>query len=106
MTIPNCDPANTIIQVDLDKFKAQRAVHKIKFIYTDEGSYLVFVLKNDPTRDLYLTTRRERTRPKVFVNQNLLLADLHRSFPGLIFEANGDLIPPPGPEDTDETGSL
>jgi hypothetical protein len=95
MTIPNCDPANTITQVELDKLKAQGAIQKIKFIYTEEGSYLIFVLKSDPERDMYLVTRRDRAHPKVFLNQNLILADLYRSFPGLIFEANGDLIPPP-----------
>lgn len=97
MPIPHCDPADTILQADLDKVKTQHAVLKIRLIYTEEGSYLSFVLKNDPAKELYLTTRRERTRPKVFVDQNLLLADLHRNFPGLIFEASGSQAPPPEP---------
>jgi len=104
MTIPNCDPADTILQVELDKVSAQQAVLKIKLIYTEEGSYLVYVLKNNPTKELHLTTRRDRTRPKVFIDQNRLLADLHATYPGIIFEANGNLLrptkdgTPPSPE--------
>lgn len=108
MTIPNCDPSDTILQVDLDKVKTSESVLKIKLVNTDEGSFLIFVLKSDPTRELFLTTRRDRTRPKVFVDQNLLLDDLRRSFPdfsfntpelrGIVFEATRRQLTPPAPD--------
>lgn len=97
MSIPHCDPAETITQVDLDKAYQQNLVLKIRYFYTGEGSFLKFTLANNPEQEFFLSTRRERTRPKVFVDQNLLLADLHRRFPGLVFEANGQQMTPPGP---------
>ncbi len=105
MPIPNCDPSSTILQVDLDKLTTQQAVLRIKLIYTEEGSYLIFVLRNDPTKELFLTTRRERTRPKVFVDQNLLLAELHRNFPNLIFEASGNQLQSPPPASAQTSGA-
>src|SRR4051794_32647349 len=84
MTIPSCDPTNTITQVDLDKAIAQQGVAKIKYIFTEQGAYLMFELRKHPGREFYLTTRRDRTRPRTFVDQHQLLQELHQKFPGLI----------------------
>lgn len=97
MTIPTCDPADSILQTDLDQPAIQRAILKIKLIYTEEGSYLSFVMRRDPTRELFLTTRRERTRPKMFVDPHLLLSNLLKMFPLMTFETNGELLLPEPP---------
>lgn len=101
MSIPDCDPADTIIQGDLDKAQAQNQVRRIKYVYTAEGGYLMFTLASNLDKEFYLATRRERTRPKIFVDQNALLANLYANFPGLVFEANANWAPsPPTPAAT------
>ncbi len=66
---------------------SQQEVLKVKLVPTPEGSYLVIVLKNDPESEFFLATRRDRTQPKLFIDQDRLIAKLLETFPNIWFEA-------------------
>jgi hypothetical protein len=95
MPVPRLDPSDTVLQTELDKKVGQ--VMKIRYVYTTEGAYLVYTLKDNPFKERVLVTRRERTRPKLFMDQNVLWGELIKRYPGIQFEATGAPIPEIGP---------
>jgi hypothetical protein len=95
MSVPILEPSQTVLQTELDKKAGQ--VLKIRYVYTFEGAYLAFTLSDNPARERILVTRRESTKPKLFMDQNVLWNELVKRYPGIQFEARGNPIPDIGP---------
>lgn len=95
MTAPNdrasmnrtpCSPANSILEGDLELAVQQETIKKLIVAETPEGFYVVVQLKWAGTKEWYLTTRRERTRPKLFKDLKRLNDHLKETYPTDKFE--------------------
>lgn len=81
MKRPTCGPANSILEGDLELAVQQETLKKITIAETAEGFYVIAQLKWAGNKDWYLTTRRERTKPRLFKDLNRLNELLRDSYP-------------------------
>lgn len=81
-----CSPANSILESDLELAVQQETLEKMIVAETPEGFYLIVTLKWSGTKEWYLTTRRERTKPKLFKDLNRLNEHLKETYPTAGFE--------------------
>lgn len=81
-----CSPANSILEGDLELAVQQETLKKLIVAETPEGFYVVVQLKWAGTKDWYLTTRRERTKPKLFKDLKRLNDHLKETYPTDRFE--------------------
>lgn len=61
-----CSPANSVLEGDLELAVQQQTLKKIQVAETPEGFFVIAQLKWAGNKEWYLTTRRERTKPRLF----------------------------------------
>jgi hypothetical protein len=81
MTPTPCGPANSLLEGDLDLAAQQQTLTKLSIAETPEGFYVIARLLWADSKDWYLTTRRERTRPRLFKDLNRLNEFLREAYP-------------------------
>lgn len=89
--LPSCTTKNSIIGVDLAERASKNQVIKLVVVHLSEegltheagNTYLVTHLTDEPQRPIYVATRRDRTQPKIFIDQTRLLRNLARDFEGI-----------------------
>jgi len=81
-----CSPANSILEGDLDLAVLQQTLIKLIVAETPEGFYVIAKLKWAGNKEWYLTTRRERTKPKLFKDLKRLNDHLKEAYPTDSFE--------------------
>jgi hypothetical protein len=86
MNRPACGPANSILEGDLELAVQQETLKKISIAETPEGFYVIAQLKWSGTKDWYLTTRRERSKPRLFKDLKRLNELLRDSYPTEVVE--------------------
>lgn len=86
MNLPPCSPENSILENDLELAVLQGTLKSLKVMETPEGFYVVVQLKWATNKDWYLTTRRERSEPRVFKDLKRLNDHLRESYPTESFE--------------------
>lgn len=86
MKLEPCSPENSILEGDLEIAVLQKSVVSLKVMETPEGFYVVVQLKWAKDKDWYLTTRRERNKPKVFKDLKRLNDHLREVYPTENFE--------------------
>jgi hypothetical protein len=86
MQLSPCSPANSILEGDLDLAVQQQTLKKLKVMETPEGFFVIAQLKWAGNKEWYLTTRRERTKPKLFKDLKRLNDHLKEAYPTDSFE--------------------
>lgn len=86
MQLSPCSPANSILEGDLDLAVQQQTLKKLKVMETPEGFFVIAQLKWAGNKEWYLTTRRERTQPKLFKDLKRLNDHLKEAYPTDSFE--------------------
>lgn len=76
-----CSPANSILEGDLELAVQQQTLKKLVVAETPEGFYVVAQLKWAGNKEWYLTTRRERTKPRLFKDLKRLNDHLKEAYP-------------------------
>ena len=76
-----CTAANSILEADLAIAVQQHALKKLCLAETPIGFYVVVQLKWSQGKEWYLTTRRERTRPRLFKDLKRLNELLKATYP-------------------------
>lgn len=78
-----CSPATSILEIELEPAMMQHQLRKFLVAETLEGFYVVVELEwlGGSLDQLYLATRRERTKPRLFKDLNRLNDLLKRLFP-------------------------
>ncbi|WP_265299998.1 hypothetical protein [Verminephrobacter eiseniae] len=61
-----CSPANSILEGDLEIAVQQQALDKLTVAETPDGFYVIIQFKWAKNKQWYLTTRRERMKPRLF----------------------------------------
>jgi hypothetical protein len=81
MTLTPCSPANSVLEGDLELAVQQDTLTKLSIAETPDGFFVIARLRWADNKDWYLTTRRERTRPRLFKDLNRLNDFLRESYP-------------------------
>lgn len=81
-----CSPANSILEGDLELAVQQETLKKIQIAETTEGFYVIAQLKWAGNKEWYLTTRRERTKPRLFKDLRRLNDLLREAYPTDVVE--------------------
>lgn len=81
MNLTPCGPANSLLEGDLELAVQQHTLTQLSIAETPEGFYVIARLRWADSKDWYLTTRRERTRPRLFKDLNRLNEFLRESYP-------------------------
>jgi hypothetical protein len=76
-----CSPANSILEGDLELAVQQQTLKKLSIAETLDGFYVIAQLKWAGNKEWYLTTRRERTQPKLFKDLKRLNDHLKAAYP-------------------------
>jgi len=76
-----CSPANSILEGDLELAMQQQTLQKLIIAETPEGFYIIAILKWAKNKEWYLTTRRDRDRPRIFKDLNRLNEHLKEAYP-------------------------
>ena len=67
-----CSPANSILESDLELAVQQQTLTKLTVAETPEGFYVIAKIKWAGNKEWYLSTRRERNKPRLFKDLNRL----------------------------------
>lgn len=90
-----CSPANSVLEGDLEFAIQQETLKKLVVAETPEGYYVVAEFKW-ADKEWYLTTRRERSQPKLFKDLNRLNDHLKTAYPTDSIEIlRNQKLPPP-----------
>ncbi len=76
-----CSPANSILEGDLELAVHQETLKKLSIAETPDGFYVIAQLRWAGNKDWYLTTRRERTQPRLFKDLKRLNDLLRTAYP-------------------------
>lgn len=76
-----CSPANSILEGDLELAVQQQTLKKLSIAETSDGFYVIVQLKWAGNKEWYLTTRRERTQPRLFKDLKRLNDHLKADYP-------------------------
>lgn len=97
MSLTPCSAATSMLEADLELAVEQRTLTKLAIAETADGFYVLAQVSWAADKDWYLTTRRDRTRPRLFKDLNRLNDLLRESYPTARVELlrNQDL-PVPG----------
>lgn len=76
-----CSPANSVLEGDLELAVQQQTLKKIQVAETPEGFYVIAQLKWAGNKEWYLTTRRKRTKPRLFKDLRRLNDLLREAYP-------------------------
>lgn len=97
MNLTPCGPSNSVLEGDLELAVQQQTLTKLSIAETSEGFYVVARLRWADDKDWYLTTRRERTRPRLFKDLSRLNDFLRESYPTEAVELlRNQPLPEPG----------
>ena len=81
MELPPCSPENSILENDLELAVLQQTLKQLTIAETLEGFYVIAKLQWTGNKDWYLTTRRERERPRLFKDLRRLNEHLKTAYP-------------------------
>lgn len=97
MNLTPCSAATSMLEADLELATEQQTLTKLTIAETAGGFYVVARVRWAADKDWYLTTRRDRTRPRLFKDLHKLNDLLRESYPTARVELlrNQDL-PAPG----------
>jgi len=98
MKLIPCSPENSILEGDLELAVLQKTLDKLKVMETPHGLYVVVLLKWAEGKEWYLTTRRERSAPKIFKDLKRLNDHLREVYPTDSFELFRNQELPPSPK--------
>lgn len=98
MKIPPCSPENSILEGDLELAVLQKTLRKLKVMETPVGFYVVVLLKWAKEKEWYLTTRRDRNKPKIFKDLKRMNDHLRTAYPTDSFELFRNQELPPRPK--------
>lgn len=92
-----CSPANSILESDLELSVQQQTLEKLKVMETPEGFYVIAQVKWAEGKEWYLTTRRDRTKPRLYKDLKRLNDHLREAYPTDSFELfRNQSVPPKG----------
>lgn len=78
--IPECTTKTSILYAKLAERAKDGLVVSLKLVPTPEGCYVMAFLKKAPERAIYVTTRRDRTHPRTYIDQAKLLEHIKEDF--------------------------
>mgnify|MGYP000055662855 CR=1 FL=1 len=81
MNLTPCGPSNSVLESDLELAVTQQTLTKLSIAETADGFFVVARLHWSSEKDWYLTTRRERNRPRLFKDLNRLNDFLRAAYP-------------------------
>ena len=76
-----CSAANSILEGDLELATQQQTLKKLAVAETPEGFYVIAQFKWAGNKEWYLTTRRKRTKPRLFKDLKRLNNHLRMAYP-------------------------
>lgn len=92
-----CGPSNSLLEGDLELAIRQETLKKLTVAETESGFYVIAQLKWADSKEWYLTTRRERTKPRLFKDLKRLNDHLKTAYPTNSVEIlRNQLVPEPG----------
>ena len=95
MNLLPCNQATSILEGDLELAAQQHTLDKLFAMETPDGFYVIarFIWAKD--KDWYLTTRRNRTEPRLYKDLTRLSKNMKEIFPSIGFEVlrNQDMPP-------------
>lgn len=95
MKLPPCSPANSILETNLQLAIQQQTLDMLKVMETPDGFYIVVNLRWAGQKDWYLTTRRDRSSPKLFKDLSRLNEHLKAEYPTDSLELHRNQKMPP-----------
>lgn len=90
-----CSAENSILETDLLLAVKQDTIRKLKIMETLDGFYIMTELLWAEGKCWYLTTRRDRTAPKMFKDLTRLNKHLREEYPTNIVELHRNQEQPP-----------
>ncbi len=66
MNQPPCNLENSILEGDLEFAAKQQTINEVMIMETPEGFYVIVTFTWATGKEWYLTTRRNRTAPKLY----------------------------------------
>ena len=81
-----CSIANSILATDISIAAKQHKLKELKIMETEKGFYIIVCLKWSKFPEWYLTTRRDRTQPKLFKDLDRLNKSLKTHYPNCNFK--------------------
>ena len=76
-----CSPANSVLEGDLEIAVQKQTLKKLVIAETPEGFYVIVQFKWAGHKEWYLTTRRERNKPRLFKDLKRLNTHLKVFYP-------------------------
>lgn len=86
MKLQPCTTNNSLLSADLSNAAIQQTLEKISVMETPSGFYVIVQIKWSGSKDWYLSTRRNRKEPKVFMDLKRLNEYLLEICPSTGFE--------------------
>lgn len=97
MALEACSPTNSIIEKELQIAAEQNTIKTITVMEVGENFYLVIEFLWAEGRQWYLSTRRDRNKPKVFKDLSRLNNHLKTEYPTESFTLlRNQALPPQG----------
>ena len=95
MNLLPCSQATSILEGDLELAAQQETLDKLFAMETPEGFYVIARFIWAKEKDWYLTSRRHRTKPRVYKDLTRLNKYIKEIFPSIGFEVlrNQDMPP-------------
>lgn len=91
-----CGPGNSLLEGDLELAIKQESLKKLTVAETVHGFYVIAQLKWAGNKEWYLTTRRDRTKPRLFKDLKRLNDHLKVAYPTDSIEIlRNEVIPEP-----------
>jgi hypothetical protein len=85
------------LENDLELSVQQQTLEKLKIMETPEGFYVIAQVKWAEGKEWYLTTRRDRTKPRLYKDLKRLNDHLREAYPTDSFELfRNQSMPPKG----------
>ena len=76
-----------VLNTELEDLAAEGKVQRIQVIYGLGGFYVTAAIRGaSPEATILITTRRDRSKPRVWKDLTRLSANLRRNFPGVEIE--------------------
>jgi len=92
-----CSIANSIIEADLKIAVEQQTITELRIMEIRGGFYVTLKFKWSGNKIWYLSTRRDRATPRVFISLTRLNDFLRDSVPtGEVLLLRNQAMPPPG----------
>ncbi len=86
MNLSPCSLANSILEGDLELAAKQQTIHKLIVMETPEGFYVIAKFLWAKDKEWYLTTRRNRSEPRLYKDLIRLNNNMKEIYPTIGFE--------------------